>query len=76
MKRTNVVLDASLLSEAQRLSGDRTYSATVNRALHEFVRRAKARQILTLTGSGGWQGDLPVVRDDRTSLEPKRRGSR
>lgn len=76
MKRTNLVLDASLLDEAQRLSGERTFSATVDRALHEFVRRAKARQILTLAGSGGWQGDLSVLREDRTAAGAHRRGSR
>ena len=76
MKRTNLVLDASLLSEAQRLSGERTFSATVDRALREFVRRARARQILSLTGSGAWQGDLSVVREDRTPLETSRRGPR
>jgi hypothetical protein len=50
MKRTNLVLDDTLLDEAQRLSGERTYSRTVERALSEFVRRAKARRILDLAG--------------------------
>ena len=52
MKRTNLVLDAALLAEAQRVSGERTYSATVLRALEDMVRRARARQILDLQGSG------------------------
>ena len=65
MKRTNLVLDAELLAEAQRVSGERTYSATVQRALDEFVRRARGRKILTLAGSGAWEGDLSVVREDR-----------
>jgi Arc/MetJ family transcription regulator len=65
MKRTNLVLDASVLEEAQQLAGERTYSATVQRALQEFVRRAKARRILDLAGSGAWQGDLTVMREDR-----------
>jgi len=43
MKRTNLVLREHLLEEATRLSGERTYSRTVERALEEFVRRAKAR---------------------------------
>ncbi len=63
MKRTNLVLDASVLEEAQLLAGERTYSATVQRALDEFVRRAKARRILDLAGSGGWRGDLAVMRE-------------
>jgi len=76
MKRTNLVLDESLLEEAQRVSGERTFSRTVERALAEFVRRAKARRILELTGSGGWQGDLSVVREDRPVYRTKRRGAR
>ncbi len=65
MKRTNLVLDARLLSEAQRLSGERTYSATVQRALIDFVRRAKAGRILELAGRGLWEGDLGAMRADR-----------
>jgi Arc/MetJ family transcription regulator len=64
MKRTNLVLDEALLEEATRLSGEKTYSATVQRALREFVRRAKARRILDLRGSGVWDGDLSEIRDD------------
>jgi Arc/MetJ family transcription regulator len=76
MKRTNLVLNEQLLAEATRLSGERTYSRTVERALEEFVRRAKARKILDLAGSGLWQGDLAVVREDRGVYRTKRRGSR
>ena len=78
MKRTNLVLDEHLLQEAVRVSGERTYSAAVERALEEFVRRAKARNILTLAGSGLWQGNLPVAREDRPVDRTKRsrRGAR
>ena len=76
MKRTNLVLDEGLLEEATRLSGERTYSRTVERALEEFVRRAKARKILELAGSGLWEGDLAVVREDRGVYRTGRRGSR
>jgi len=55
------------LEEATRLSGEKTYSATVMRALEDFVRRAKARQILELRGSGAWEGDLGGMRRDRSS---------
>jgi Arc/MetJ family transcription regulator len=65
MKRTNLVLDEKLLEEATRLSGEKTYSAAVMRALEDFVRRAKARQILELRGSGLWEGDLSEMRRDR-----------
>ncbi len=65
MKRTNLVLDARVLEEAQRLSGDRTYSATVQRALVDFVRRANAGRILDLAGRGLWDGDLAAIRGDQ-----------
>ena len=67
MKRTNLVLDENLLEEATRVSGEKTYSATVMRALEDFVRRARARQILDLRGSGAWEGDLGAMRRDRGS---------
>jgi hypothetical protein len=76
MRRTNLVLNGELLEEATRLSGERTYSRTVERALEDFVRRARARRILDLAGSGLWEGDLAVVRQDRGAYRTRRRGSR
>ena len=52
-----------------RLSGEKTYSGAVQRALKDFVRRAKARRILDLQGSGAWEGDLAAMRGD----QPRRR---
>lgn len=72
MKRTNLVIDEALLEEAQRLSGERTYSRTVERALEDFVRRIKAGRIFELAGSGEWDGNLAEMRDDT----PARRGKR
>jgi putative antitoxin of VapBC-like toxin-antitoxin system len=65
MKRTNLVIREDLLEEAVTLSGERTYSRAVERALEDFVRRIKARRILELAGSGLWEGDLPTMRRDR-----------
>jgi Arc/MetJ family transcription regulator len=76
MKRTNLVLNEELLEEATRLSGERTYSRTVERALQDFVRRAKARRILDLAGSGLWEGDLATVREDRGVYRTRRRTRR
>lgn len=76
MKRTNLVLNEDLLEEAVRLSGARTYSRTVELALEDFVRRAKARQILDLHGSGLWEGDLAVLREDRTVYRTSKRARR
>lgn len=72
MKRTNVVLDTELLEEATRLSGQKTWSATIQRALEDFVRRAKAGKILELRGTGLWEGDLAEMRRDRPARRRKK----
>jgi len=72
MKRTNLVLEETLLEEALRVSGERTYSATVMRALEELVRRAHARRILDLQGTGAWRGDLAGMRGDRPAARRRR----
>ena len=64
MKRTNVMLDVELLEEATRLLGAKTWSATIQRALQEIVRRAKAGKIFELQGSGAWEGNLSEMRRD------------
>jgi hypothetical protein len=80
MRRTTLVLNENLLEEALRLSGERTYSGTVDRALGEFVRRVRARRILDLAGSGLWEGNLHEMRDDWAARETRpsrtRRGPR
>jgi len=60
------------LEEVTRLSGEKTYSRAVERALEDYVRRAKARQILELRGSGLWEGDLATMRKDRRSTSRRR----
>lgn len=74
MKRTNLVLDEQLLEEALRMSGERTYSAAVNRALRDFLRRAKAVRILELAGTGLWEGDLSQMREDRRKHRKRKTG--
>jgi len=74
MKRTNVVLDEDLLEEAVRVSGERTYARTIERALQEMVQRAKTRGIDQLAGSGLWVGSLTAMRADHTSIARERRG--
>jgi len=73
------VLREDLLEEATRLSGEKTYSAAVEMALDEFVRRAKARQILSLAGLGLWEGNLGSMRADTPPtlpVEPRNRASK
>jgi len=76
MKRTNLVLDEQLLDQATRLAGQKTYSRTVGLALEDFVRRMEARQILSLRGSGAWQGELRDMRDDSVPRRTRRTGRR
>jgi Arc/MetJ family transcription regulator len=76
MKRTNLVLDPQILEEALRLSGERTYSRTVGRALEDFVRRAKAGRILELQGQGLWDGDLGAMRGDSVGEARRPDGSK
>ncbi|HUI55325.1 MAG TPA: type II toxin-antitoxin system VapB family antitoxin [Bryobacteraceae bacterium] len=72
MKRTNLVLDEHLLEQAVLALGTKTYSATVNTALEEVVRLKKIRGIPRFFGSGIWEGDLSVMRED----QPRRTSSR
>jgi Arc/MetJ family transcription regulator len=77
MKRTNLVLNAALLEETLKVSQERTYSRAVERAMEDFVKRARARRILELAGSGAWEGDLSVVREDAAAYgKGRRRGPR
>lgn len=46
MKRTNVIVDEELLEKARIAAGERTFSATINRALEELVREARFRELL------------------------------
>lgn len=71
MKRTTLMLDEDGLETALRLSGERTYSAWVNRVLADFVRRARAGRILGLAGSGLWDGNLAEMRADVAATEPE-----
>jgi len=63
-KRANLVLREDLLEEAVRVSGERTYSRTVELALESYIDRAKAAQIRQLAGSGAWTGSLAEMRRD------------
>lgn len=70
MKRTNIVVNDALLDEAVRLSGERTYARTIERALEEMVRRLKARAVFELAGSGAWSGDIGAMRSDAPQSFP------
>jgi metal-responsive CopG/Arc/MetJ family transcriptional regulator len=72
MKRTNLVLDEQLLEEVTRVSGERTYSRAVTRAIEDYLRRHRAGRILELAGSGLWEGDLSDMRGDAPTARDRR----
>ena len=74
MKRTTLMLDESLLDEALRLSGEKSYSAVVRLAVADLVRRIRARRILSLRGSGLWRGRLEDMRGDTVGDTKATRG--
>src|SRR5438067_1726511 len=66
MRRTNVILDEKLLEEAHRRSGEKTYSATINRALQDLIRRVTVEEgMKILSGSNAWEGNLEEMRRGR-----------
>ena len=72
MKRTNLVLDEQLLKEATRVLGEKTYSATVNRALQDAVRIKRIQNLGSYAGQNLWEGDLAEMREDRPRKPTKK----
>ena len=64
MKRIVISLDPELLAAARGISGEPTYSRTIERALQEMVRREQVRSIDALAGSGLWVGRLAAMRGE------------
>ena len=54
---TNLAIDPKLLDQALRVSGERTKTAAVTKALEEFVARRQQRRLLELFGSLEWDRD-------------------
>ncbi len=65
MKRTNLVLDESILKQAARVLGAKTYSAAVNQALEEIVNIRKIQNLQQFFGKDLWEGDLNEMREDK-----------
>ncbi len=67
MKRTNIVLDESLVNAALRATGLKTRRELVDYALRELIRRESQKKILELKGKVSWQGDIKAMRKGRAS---------
>lgn len=53
MKRTNVMVDETLLEEARRALGEKTYSGAIARALEGVVRRQRLEEAVAKVRGGG-----------------------
>ncbi len=73
MKRTNLVLDEQLLEKATQVLGQKTYSATVNKALEEAIRMVKIRQLSQFMGKSVWEGNLSEMREDKLISTKKKK---
>ncbi len=65
MSRTNIDLDDELVKKALTLSHYKTKKELVHRALEEFVKRMKRKDILRFMGSHCWEGNLDEMRRSR-----------
>jgi Arc/MetJ family transcription regulator len=67
MKRTNIVMDETLVRQGLKATGMKTRRALVHHALEELVRREKQTGFLSLKGKINWTGDLNAMRRTRTA---------
>ena len=60
---TNLAIDPALLEKALEVSGERTKTAAVTRALEEFIARRQQRGLLELFGALDWDRDFDYKKD-------------
>jgi len=73
--RTNIDLDDDLLGDAMRVSGEKTKTAVVHRALKELVRVQGLRRMLDHRGHVQWDGDLDQMRERQPQVAKERKGA-
>ena len=67
MKRTNIVLDETLVRQGLKATGMKTRRALVHHALKELVRRENQMELLALKGKVRWTGSLDAMRRTRSA---------
>ena len=67
MKRTNVVLDDTLVENCMKLTGIKTRRALIDFALRELLRHERQLEILKLKGKVHWEGNLDEWRQGRSA---------
>ena len=66
MKRTNIVIDETLVEEAKKFTGISTTRGVVDHALRQLLRQKAQGHLIELMGSVDWEGDLSAMRRGRT----------
>ena len=69
---TNLAIDPELLEKALEVSGERTKTAVVTRALEEFIARRNTQKLRELFGKVDWDPnhDYKAERSRDKKLEP------
>lgn len=62
--RTNIMIDAKLISEAMRATGARTKREAVELGLRALVRLKKQEEVRGFRGKLRWRDDLARMRTD------------
>ncbi len=60
---TNISIDSDLIDRALEVSGERTKTAAVRRALLEFIARRRQKRLLDLMGKLEWNSSCDYKRD-------------
>jgi Arc/MetJ family transcription regulator len=65
--RTNIDIDDTLMTEAQRASGLATKKQTVEQALRLMIRLRRQKEVGAAFGKYRWRGNLAVSREGRAA---------
>lgn len=60
---TNLAIDPKLLEKALRVSGERTKTAAVTKALEEFIARRQQRKLVDLFGALDWDAQYDYKKE-------------
>lgn len=60
--RTNIEIDNDLMDSALQLSKIKTKKEVVERALENFIKELRRKEMLKLRGKVEWEGDLDEMR--------------
>jgi Arc/MetJ family transcription regulator len=63
--RTNIVLNDQLVAEAMKLSRAASKKEMIEKAIENYIRLIKRKQLADLRGKVEWVGDLDKMRKGR-----------